>query len=157
MRRLFFRNKSLFSFAAAFAALFVFAAPAMAKQCVWNKAGVTLRVDWVKPEALLIEKSTADGFTEYSFTEQPTQTDVFPLASGRCIDRGKTPYIAVLSVCGVVPDQYKSRIMNFPSDWSDDQRPNGCAIFHAETTSTSRWLDVWGTLFDPKTGPGGPI
>lgn len=144
-------------FAVAAAALFVFAAPAMAKQCVWNKAGFTLRVDWFKPEAVLIEKNTADGFTEYAFSEQPVQTDAFPLASGRCIDRGKSQYIAVLSACGVVPDQYKSRIMNFPREWSTDQRPNGCAIFHAEKTSTSRWLDVWGTLFDPKTGGGGGI
>lgn len=38
------------------------ATPALAKQCVWNKAGFVLRVDWFKPGDFTIAQNPSDGF-----------------------------------------------------------------------------------------------
>ncbi|BCW90370.1 hypothetical protein sos41_35380 [Alphaproteobacteria bacterium SO-S41] len=154
--RTLFSLKSIAAVAASLAALLVFAAPAMAKQCVWNKAGFVVRVDWFAPGSFTIAKG-ADGFDEYAFTQQPTQTDTFPLASGRCINRGTTQYDAVISACGLPTDHFTSRVIAYPSDWPAESRLNDCSIFISATPSLTRWLDVWGTFWDPQTGPGGPL
>lgn len=154
--RTLFSLKSIATVAAGLAALLVFAAPAMAKQCVWNKAGFMVRVDWFAPGSYTVATGP-DGFNEYPFTQQPIQTDTFPLASGRCINRGTTQYEAVISACGVAQEFFSSRVVAYPSDWPSGSRLNDCSIFISATPSLTRWLDVWGTLYGPQTGPGGPL
>ena len=123
--------------------------PAQAKQCVWNKAGFVLRIDWFNPQT--IEREANGGGIH--FTEQPVQTDVIWAANGRCIDRGATAYDVVLSVCGRNPDM---QIESYPADWSVERRID-CGIWRIITPSTNRYLDVWGPLWAPESGPGGPI
>jgi hypothetical protein len=129
------------------------AMPAEAKQCVWNKGGFVLRVDWMKPGTVTAEPAGSDGHLEFSFTEQPVQTDVFPAAQGRCIDRGATQYETVLSICG---RSTQDRVILYPSSWPEDQRIN-CGLWTKDTPSDKRYLDVWGGLYNPDRGPGGGI
>ena len=133
------------------------ATPALAKQCVWNKAGFVLRVDWFKPGGFTVAQNPSDGFNEYSFLQQPTQSNVLLAPSGRCIDRGPDAYVAVLSMCGTDPSFNLSRVVLYPADWPQDNRLTDCSIFLSIQPSTTRYLDVWGWMFEPKTGEGGPI
>jgi hypothetical protein len=65
--------------------------------------------------------------------------------------------VAVLSMCGVDPNFTNNRVVQYPSNWTPDRRLNDCSIFLSIAPSTSRYLDVWGWMFGPQTGPGGPI
>ena len=150
--RALFSLKTVSTAAAGLAALLVFAAPAMAKQCVWNKGGFVVRVDWFNPGTVTSAKA-ADGYIEFAFAEQPVQTDVFPIAQGRCINRGKTAYTAVVSIYASLPF---SRVVAYPDDWSEERRIDA-GIQFVLTPSTTRWLDVWGGVDDPQHGPGGGI
>jgi hypothetical protein len=122
------------------------AAPAEAKQCVWNKAGF-VRVDWFKP-GTVTWTSLADGSTEISFAEQPVQTDSIWSASGRCINRGPTQYEAVLSVCG---GMRSALVTGYPAEWPESNRID-CSIWLRTTPSSTRYLDVWGPVWEPKSG-----
>jgi hypothetical protein len=138
--------------AAVFALAALSVGPAEAKQCVWNKGGFVLRVDWMQPGTVSVGTG-ADGYSEFSFTDQPVQTDVIWSAQGRCIDRGPVQYEAVLSICGSIAN---SRVIAYPSHWPVDRRID-CAIWKSETPSTTRYLDIWGGLYNPASGAGGPI
>ena len=145
------------AFAAVLGLVAFSATPALAKQCVWNKAGFVLRVDWFAPEDYTVATNPTDQFNEYTFLVQPIQTDVIWAPGGRCIDRGSTQYNAVLSACGTDPSFYGSRVVQYPSNWTEDRRLADCSIFLSTTPSLTRYLDVWGWMFQPETGPGGAI
>jgi hypothetical protein len=129
------------------------ATPAEALQCVWNNGGFVLRVDWFNPGTVSSAVNSADGYTEFSFAEQPVQTDSIWAPSGRCINRGSTTYEAVLSVCGAF---FKSRVVGYPLDWLQPSRID-CSIYTRVTPTWENYLDVWGVTADPEHGPGGPI
>ena len=123
------------AFAAVLALVAFSATPALAKQCVWNKAGFLLRVDWFSPGAYSVAYNPASDLNEYVFLTQPVQTDVIWAPGGRCINRGSTQYDAVLSMCGVDPNFTNNRIIEYPEEWTPDQRLNDCSIFAATTPS----------------------
>ena len=126
--------------------------PAEAKQCIWNKGGFVLRIDWFAPEAISTNLA-ADGFQEFSFSDQPAQTDVIWSGNGRCINRGSVQYAAVLSICG---SNFKARVVQYPDVWPVDSRID-CSIYAVVSPGVTRWLDVWGALWQPETGEGGPL
>ena len=128
------------------------ATPAEAKQCVWNKGGFVLRVDWFKPGAVT-HQVAADGTSEFSFSEQPVQTDSIWSGSGRCINRGPTQYQALLSVCG---GDRASRVVSYPPEWPETNRID-CNINAVMAPSLTRYLDVWGPVWDVRSGEGGPL
>jgi hypothetical protein len=139
--------------AAAMLALFGLSAmPAAAKQCVWNKGGFVLRVDWFKVGAIT-HQVAADGYIEFTFTEQPVQTDSIWSGSGRCIDRGPVQYQALLSVCG---GNRASRVVSYPPEWPETNRID-CNINAIMAPSLTRYLDVWGPVWDVQSGEGGPL
>jgi hypothetical protein len=139
--------------AAAMLALFgLSATPAEAKQCIWNKGGFVLRVDWFKV-GTIIHQVAADGAVEFTFTEQPVQTDSIWSGSGRCINRGNVQYQALLSVCG---GTYNSRVVSYPPEWPETNRID-CNINAIAAPSLTRYLDVWGPVWDVQSGPGGPL
>jgi hypothetical protein len=136
------------------------ATPALAKQCVWNKGGYVLRVDWFNPGAMTWTENTADpdpvtrlSRFDLRFTEQPVQTDWVHLATGACIDRGPTQYWAILSICGYIG---RYRVVEYPSNWPVTNRFN-CGIWQTVTPSTTQYLDTWGGFGNPQSGPGGGI
>lgn len=126
--------------------------PAEAKQCVWNKGGFVLRIDWFEPDAVTWT-TAADGFLEFSFSDQPAQTDVIWAGNGRCINRKPIQYYAVLSMCG---GSYPSRVVDYPDVWPVESRID-CALNAVVTPSFDRWWDVWGPIWEPQSGEGGPI
>lgn len=152
-RTLFSKAATACAAAAAFGFLAFSAAPAEAKQCVWNKGAFVLRVDWFKPGTVTANTNPTDHFTEFTFTEQPVQTDSIWSASGRCINRGPTAYRALLSVCGGIN---RTRVLAYPAEWPESNRID-CSIFMLVDPSTTRYLDVWGSVLEAATGPGGPI
>ena len=139
--------------AAALIAILVGAGPAEAKQCVWNKGGFVLRIDWFEPNAISWANNPNDGFLEFSFTDQPAQTDVIWAGNGRCINRKPIQYYALLSVCG---GSYPSRIVAYPPNWPESSRID-CSIWAVQIPSKSRYLDVWGPVWNPESGEGGPL
>lgn len=139
--------------AAAVLAVFGFSAtPAEAKQCVWNKGGFVLRVDWFKVGDI-VHQVAADGFVEFTFKDQPVQTDSIWSGSGRCINRGPIQYQALLSVCG---GTYSSRVVSYPPEWPETNRID-CNINAIAAPSLTRYLDVWGPVWDVQSGEGGPL
>jgi hypothetical protein len=132
----------------------VSATPAMAKQCVWNKGGFVLRVDWFRYTDIEQSAYSPGRPKEYALLDQPIQTDVFATAQGRCISRGSTQYTAVLSICGL--NSSSIEIVGMPDEWPEDQRIS-CPVWTVLRPSTSRYLDVWGTVFEPASGEGGSV
>jgi hypothetical protein len=126
-------------------------AGAEAKQCVWNNGGFVMRVDWFNPGVVTSRVNPTDHYQEFSFSDQPMQTDVLWAPSGACIDRGPTVYQALLSICGAL--KY-TRVIAYPPNWPAASRID-CSIWKLETPSTERYLDVWGTTGVPASGPGG--
>ena len=80
------------AFAAVLGLVAFSATPALAKQCVWNKAGFVLRVDWFAPEDYTVATNPTDQFNEYTFLVQPIQTDVIwaPGGGASTADRPST-------------------------------------------------------------------
>lgn len=129
------------------------AAPASAKQCIWNNGGFVLRVDWFEPGTFTMERNAADGADEYTFLDQPIQTDTIYAPGGRCIDRGPTQYFALISICG---GSFNSRVVAYPDNWPQGRRIS-CSIHTFMTPSMSRYMDAWGPVWAPEYGDGGPI
>lgn len=134
------------------AALVLFGSAAEAKQCIWNKGGFVLRIDWFTP-GTVTWATAADGVLEFSFTDQPIQTDVIWSGNGRCINRGDVQYQAVLSMCGAA---YPTRVVLYPEVWTEDRRID-CSLNAVVVPDFARWWDVWGPIWEPQSGPGGPI
>jgi hypothetical protein len=133
--------------------LSAFAAPASAKQCVWNKGGYVMRVDWFAPGDFTMAVNPNDGAEEYTFTVQPIQTDKIWSGSGRCIDRGDTEYWALLSICGA---SFNTRVLDYPDTWPESRRID-CSIHTFMTPSLTQYLDAWGPVWAPEYGNGGAI
>jgi hypothetical protein len=112
-----------------------------------------IRVDWFKPGTVTWTTNPTDNYIEFSFTEQPVQTDSIWSASGRCINRGTTQYLALVSICGA---NYNNRVVAYPPEWPESNRID-CSIWKALTPSLTRYLDVWGTIFEAASGDGGPV
>jgi len=129
---------------------------AEAKTCIWNKAGFVLQVAWIK-----------DG--------QVVRTDERPLAQGVCSNDGDNyPYTIVLSakdaqladnftkgiikavatVLGVLPGAGPG--LDLVAELAKKGIPTPQGTFYQGAPEQDRYLDVWGTVWDPKTGPGGP-
>jgi hypothetical protein len=71
----------------------VTATPVEAKQCVWNKAGFVLKVEWYQPESVIY--NTTNNDVALRPDAEVVQTDVFPLGQGRCQERDEV-LVAVL-------------------------------------------------------------
>jgi hypothetical protein len=141
----------------AIAALALTAAPAMAKQCVWNKGGFTLRVDWFHANDLEIQPGgAANGQTAYHLMAQPVQSDTMTTALGRCISRGGEQFVALLSIEGL-NNGTSHEIKTWPQEWPKDQRPSYRSVWKHAMPSTANYLDVWGTIWSPQSGNGGPV
>lgn len=154
---------------------------ANAKQCVWNKAGIILKVKWYKPADL------ARAVKNSHFRPRPVQVDQYPAFQGRCT-RGKWQrhkLVAVLSVAGgnFARGFARGFIKAFvgaggaalclsslgtacvatagaaPAVFElADKIQDGNENFAAVAPPTHRWYDVWNPVWDLKHGPvGGPI
>jgi hypothetical protein len=164
--------------------------PAEARQCVWNKAGFELLVEWYRESDLLKDEANPGKlFLKPNVT--PVQRDQFPLGQGRCNDTNEE-WIALLkavgseyikpgiqaavgitvgvagaavciaatagSTCPVVAAGVGGLVtaagefIPDPKELAD--QPGAFAIVKPSTT---HWLDVWGTAWDPQTGRGGAL
>jgi hypothetical protein len=138
--------------------LSVLANPVLAKQCVWNKAGFILDVTW-----------THNG--------QFVRRDRIPTAQGTCSD-DNVQYGVILSIVGgqvadaftrgalvgavsllgsVVPGTGTTAAAAGASTVLQRFIPDPKNIIYSGIPGSHRYLDVWGTIWNPQTGPGGPI
>lgn len=157
-----------------------------AKQCVWNKAGFVLRVEWYQQKDVIFD--TSKNAILLRPDVEPVQTDVFPVAQGRCQERGQV-LIAVLradkaewvkkglqigigigaGIVGAVACVGSegalcpgvaagvSGVVTASGEFIPEPKelttmPGAFAVV---MPATNRWLDVWGTVWDPQTGAGG--
>lgn len=155
---------------------------AEAKQCVWNKGWFALRVQWYN-QSDLVYLDDQLGLREGA---KHVQWDEFPAAQGRCIDRGDTVYVAVLSVIGgeFAAGFAKGFIGTLTAVGGAaacvatggttcpvvvagvtsvvspalSAIPNGKEVFAITTPPTDVYVDVWGSVWDPQwAAVGGPI
>ena len=119
--------------------------PVFAKQCIWNKAGFILNISWVKDENVV-------------------RKDQIALGQGNCSD--DQGYSVVLSIQdGKLASDFTkvfvesaAALLGLPGGSElADQIPDAKQVFYVGTPSSDRYLDVWGTVWEPQTGPGGPI
>jgi hypothetical protein len=166
------------------------------KQCVWNKSGVVLKVQWFNPNDI---KRDVKGNVPYVRKDaKPVQTDVFPVAQGRCRE-GSPLSVAVLSiegaewvkkgltigiitatavVTGVVGavacagtagaacapaaagiGAAVGGVSTVAAEFIPEPKQLGDTpgVFAIEIPTTTHWLDVWGTAWDPQVGQGGRL
>jgi hypothetical protein len=141
----------------------LFANPVLAKQCVWNKAGFILDVTW-------------------TYNEQVVREDQILLGQGTCSD-DNAQYGVILSIVGgEVADAAAHGALAFAAgllgfvpgltpgaaaavataaaggaSFLDQFIPEPENTFYAGVPSSEYYLDVWGTIWDPQVGDGGPI
>ena len=136
--------------------------------CIWNKAGFILHIDWVKDEQII-------------------RQDDLPVAQGVCSNAGDDyPYTIVLSIKdGEIAEHFFKAASAAAvaavggaaavaltgatagagigagaavvAYLADAGIPNPKGIFYTGNPNQDRYLDVWGTIWDPQTGPGGTI
>ncbi|MEP0519218.1 MAG: hypothetical protein ABJD06_03660 [Hyphomicrobiales bacterium] len=164
---------------------------AEAKQCAWNKAGFVLKIEWYKTNQVFRDK----GGTLYTKPDaRPTQTDIFPVAQGRCLNRNEL-HVAVLKIEGeewvknglqigistatAVGSGIAAAVVcagtvgagcpaaaagaaavvggvaTAAGEFIPDPKNIGAGAFGTTVPPTNRWVDVWGTVWDPQIGPGG--
>jgi hypothetical protein len=132
---------------------------ALAKQCIWNKAGFILDITWVHNDVVV-------------------RTDERIVGTGVCANDGDgTDYTIILSIkdaelaralSGVAVTTAGS-VLGIPgagaiySATIDQLTKLGVlsakSIFYVGTPEQDRYLDVWGTIYSPQTGysqPGQP-
>jgi hypothetical protein len=129
------------------------------KQCVWNKAGFVLNVTWVRNR-----------------DRKVARIDHVPLAQGTCSD--DEGYSVILSADGAaIADAFTrgaiagaATLLGLTgggaagaaggaavSAMAQAGIPHPENVFYTGTPGSDRYLDVWGTIWNPQTGPGGPI
>lgn len=180
-------RRHAFRLSLALTAVAAVSSAAEAKQCIWNKAGFILKVQWYTPGTKIDFNSVSD---EYYITSSPIQTDVFPLGQGRCIEGAGN--VAVLSIegrdiaigsigvaVGVVTGAAAAAVCAGTAGAGCGPAAAGAiaataaasagvsglaaaaatppGTFLVATPGTDYWLDVWGTIWSPQTGQGGRI
>lgn len=153
-----------------------FSAAASAKQCIWNKGAFELHVAWYRPATLVL--TTGDAEPSIRALTQPAQSGSFWLGRGMCNETDEL-LTAVVSVNSALIGQHelgKIRVVDAGVLISNRgahgaigtaqavRARHGADIdvlnakpFLVTTPSTSRYLDFWGTVFEPAFGPGGPL
>ncbi|MEL6744671.1 MAG: hypothetical protein AAFO68_04280 [Pseudomonadota bacterium] len=164
---------------------------AEAKQCVWNKAGFVLRVEWYQTGQVFRDTK---GTLYTRPNARPTQTDVFPIAQGRCLNRN-TPHVAILKIegqewvkkglqiglttatavgagiagavvcagtvgagCPAAAAGVAAAVGGVATaggEFIPEPKNIGAGAFGTSIPPSNRWIDVWGTVWDPQVGPGG--
>lgn len=152
---------------------------ANAKQCIWNKGGFVLKARWYNREDINVVRNR-DGTYSIIMKQyaKPIQQDQWPIAQG-CCTRGAHAHRSlrvILSIAGAEawntegakidsrilgPSAINNAILRknpdvyLPAGWTSFT--DTTAIFYVGDPSTASYLDVWGTIWKPATGPGGPI
>lgn len=181
------------------------AGPALATQCVWNKAGFIVKANWFDPRDIVteVQKELVDGAWKEKVVAgtKPNariwQTDEWPTGQGRCT-RGEAAQRDLAAVLSVKDGKAASEFIKIGSSFFTAVYTAGmsvgigaacaataggaCAliplavaggaagistivatipdakeVFYIEVPSNTHYLDVWGTVWQPTVGPGGPI
>jgi hypothetical protein len=142
------------------AALMVGAAvPAHArKQCIWNKGGFVVRVDWFKPGAVKVGNTTCYESTtsknrvpcvQLTISQSALQTDSYPTGQGRCFEKGSYLVDALISIPGWSGDH-----VTFGNQWDGNDQEIWKFVM-SPGADDGRWLDLWGSFLKVYSGPGG--
>lgn len=140
--------------------------------CIWNKAGFILHIDWVKDEQIIRQDDlpVAQGVCSDAGDDFP-YTIVLSIKDGEIADYFiKGAFYAAAAAVGVVAGIGASAATGGAAGaaaagaaatavafLADKGIPNPKGIFYTGAPSQDRYLDVWGTIWDPQTGPGGAI
>lgn len=149
---------------------------AAARQCIWNKGAFELHVAWYRPAQLLL--TTGDAEPSIRALAPPVHKGVFWIGTGNCNDTDET-LTAVVSVNGALLGRHelgKIRVVDAQvlvsnrgahgairaaqanrATHGEELTPLNSKPYLVTTPSTSRYLDFWGTVFEPAFGPGGPL
>ncbi len=146
---------------------------AIAKQCIWNKGGYVMEVNWYTPDSLRLDSAGQDaGVMRVLHGRQPTKTDVVPVAQGSCTqtDEERTAVVFILGLPSQGHMWRYSQVQLYDARvWVDQgvSRPINAVVrrgpsfqshlFLVATPSSAQYLDFWGTVSDPQFGPGGSI
>jgi|LakMenEpi03Aug12_release.lakeMendotaPanAssembly.Ray.scaffolds.fasta_scaffold290103_2 hypothetical protein len=155
------RQESVFLASTTFlAAVFLLSQPVFAKQCVWNKGPFVLSVTWMAPP---------------DFKE--VKTDRIPYGRGSCTSGEAKDNIAALSIVGAkfadtVTKASLNSLVNLVRKLSQEvldeddagklkaqiqeALPEPKGVFWTGLPSRDgRYLDVWGTAWEPRVTEGG--
>ena len=137
--------------------LMLFANPVLAKQCIWNKAGFILDVAWVYDtvvygtDQILLGQGTCIEGDGYDVILSIVGGDVADSIAAGAITGALTALGAVFG------GPTNAAIAAGAASMLNDYIPEPQNIFYTGPTSSQYYLDVWGTIWDPQVGDGGPI
>ena len=142
--------------------LMLFANPVLAKQCIWNKAGFILDVVWVYDtvvygtDQILLGQGTCIEGDGYDV--------ILSIVGGEIADAAAHGALAVAAgLLGFVPGLTPGAAVAVAAaaaggaSFLDQFIPEPENTFYAGVPSSEYYLDVWGTIWDPQVGDGGPI
>jgi hypothetical protein len=70
---------------------------AEAKQCVWNKAGFVLKLEWYRKDQAVYQADQYNpekfDLANHRFRGDPVQVDQYPVAQGRCNQRSENLWV----------------------------------------------------------------
>ena len=147
------------------------------KQCIWNKAGFTLDVTWLLDGKVVKNDRIMSGQGSLS-NDNKTHTVILSIVDAQIADKFVKGLLGlavgvfsaalagpVLAAAGVAAETVaameaaigKYRLPQLIAIMSTMGIPNPAGIYHTGTTAHGRYLDVWGTIWNPQTGRGGPL
>jgi len=139
-----------------FAAASVFS-PAFAKQCIWNKAGFILNISWIQNGNIVRKNQISLGQGNCS-DDNFNYTVVLSIKDGKLAsDFARVFATAAAAALGVVEGPAAAGGAVGLAALADKGIPDAQEIFYTGVPRSDRYLDVWGTVWSPQTGYGGPI
>ena len=139
-----------------FAAASVFS-PAFAKQCIWNKAGFYIEYK-LDPKRKYREENQISLGQGNCSDDNFNYTVVLSIKDGKLAsDFARVFATAAAAALGVVEGPAAAGGAVGLAALADKGIPDAQEIFYTGVPRSDRYLDVWGTVWSPQTGYGGPI
>jgi hypothetical protein len=143
-------------------------------QCIWNKSGFTLDITWlqngssVRQDRIMsgqgncadgntyqVILSVVDGGIADAFVK-----GILGVAVGAIASEVLVPLLAAEGIIVAVGETAATALARSGGATvgilSRMGIPNPAGIFYTGTPEHGHYLDVWGTIWDPQTGQGGP-
>jgi hypothetical protein len=138
----------------------LYSEPAFAKQCIYNKAGFVLSVTWIKPSKEVYKtENLSYGQSSCSPDEAKDYIAALSIVGGKLANSVTQGTInTLLNVLNTATADAAEDDIKKIKEEIDASLPEKDGLFWSGIPSTDKkYLDVWGTIWSPQTGPGGNI
>jgi hypothetical protein len=131
--------------------------PAFAKQCIWNKAGFIMNISWIQNDNVIRRDRIALGQGNCSVDNGVDYQVVLSIQGGKLASDFSKFFVSAAGAALGLVEGPGGVVGGLAMAELGSRIPDVQEIFYVGVPSSDRYLDVWGTVWSPQTGPGGSI